>query len=403
MPRQDIIMDQQWEDRSIRLAEKFGGLVRDELAKSAVMSMTLQTGVKIREGKLIYYKAGADEELEMLYTKVDFNDVSNVYDELEIPFAIEYSTKAIRISAEEWLQTYSQGGMDEQALRVKAAKVAKVISRVVMSLWLQGEVDYKGNTVKLGDGAIPVIDFKFATPLTGDVDRAAIAKEFDKFIFSTFLPQIEKIRNIGFKDPITGANAYDPYRTGVEVNSSIYTIATSQEFKSRYQIWSSHFNVVNSKIEDGSYGSIEGYALVQDIFLPLLEVKMDKNWTKNKNKYDQERTGLTTETTGRKIEFMFLKKERLIKGTVFDYTWSEAIPKTNGARIIGWNGRFGAGTIFPDEMFVINTGTAAGGGEEGGEGEGTRIAKPTKAEKVQADKEIEARAEAQVEEILEKK
>lgn len=349
----NILIDitQQWEDRDIRLARQFAGLVQKRLNLSPLFAQTNPIDkIKVEAGKLVFYRAGADEELESVYGVSDFNDVSNVYEELEIPFIIKASTKAIRFSKEEWVQTLKKGGMDEQSLSVKADKFAKVIARVAMSLWFNGTVPYKGNQLKLGDGAIPVVPFQWTTTITGgEANRKEVAEEFDKVVL-LIGQQVNKIRNIGLKDE-DGKNAYDAFRTGVNVGN--VKLATSNDFRLRWEIWSSYFKQNNQAIEEGSYGRILGFSLYEDAFLPFVGGNIDETWTKDQT-YQHSAEKLQYVETNKRIEVIFFKGENLISGTTMNYPWSVDIPKTNGATLKGWNVGFGAGTVFPDEMFGVD-------------------------------------------------
>lgn len=357
MARQNIIIEQNFDDRTLPLTQKFAGLLAKKLAKSKIMELAnFKTGLKIDAGSLIFAKAGADEDLESIYgefTSKEMNDVSNIYDEIEIPFVIQASTKGIRLSPEEWLQTDEGMEMDEQALSVKADKTAKIIMRIVMELWFAGKAPNPagGGELVLGDGAIPVINFEFKADLT---DREAVAKEYDKFALEVMNPQIEKIRNIGFKDPITGKNATDAYRTGVPIEG--YSIAVSSNIKTRWEIWASHYGYNNQALEEGSFGRTLGFSMYEDIALPFVGAKVNNLWVK-KQKYAHATEKLTYVESERRIEFMFIKEDVLVKGVVLDYLWDERIPKSQ-AHVVGWNMRFGAGTKFVDEIFAIDTLTA---------------------------------------------
>ncbi|WHQ37184.1 hypothetical protein [Spiroplasma sp. SV19] len=331
----------------IKYLDKFAGIVAKKLNESPIMQWTAKTGIKIENGSLIYFKAGADEELEAARSAVDVNAWSNIEGELKIPFNTEYSTKAVLLDKNEYQQFNLDGNpqaLNDQSLSVKADKVRKLIGRVTMGLWMTGKTE---DGLDCGDGPVTTHSFEWKTNLASNT-RQEIAEDFDKF--QRFMDlKIEEIKRIGINDA-TGKNVQDPYRTGVTVDKTNYKVATSPDFRRRYQIWVSVYNQTVTNLQQDSYGNLNGFDLYEDIFLPYVGITT-KGMTAKSSYGNTNKIEIIEGTQS--VEFMFIKVGNLIKGNVFDFMWDKKIDRTE-AHLVGWSGKLGAGTIFPDEMFAID-------------------------------------------------
>lgn len=336
----------------IKYLEGFGGIIQEELAKSPLMQMCLKDGVKVENGNLIFFKAGANENLAAVRSKVDVNKYSNKYGQIDAPINMEFSTESILLSATEFIQ-FENGALDIQAFRVKGQKVAKLLARVIMEVWVSGKLEdgtVVGDNPTTGTGEMPKIDFAFKTDIATNTDEE-VAEEFGKFR-TIFVKSVQTIKRYGYAN-LDGKNEIDYFRTGTEVSNNTHKVITSWDFAERYRKWVAVKNHNEFGIlKDNSYGKLAGFDLYEDIFLPFAGTK-----TKgiiSKGQFDNDDT-LTVDDGDRRIEFMFIKQNCLVKFNVWDETYAVSPDRSPKSRLVGFNGKLGVMTINIDECFYVDS------------------------------------------------
>lgn len=338
------------QNSDVKYTIQWAEMIRKSLALSPMFSFFTTYDKQIRDGQIVLPKAGANENLAALRSAVDYNTWSNVQDEVIIPFNTGFSTEAILLTPSEYLQYSSNSGvpypLTEQSLSVKADKVAKKLARIMAGLVFEGQTE---DGQQCGDGAIPQQEWTWNT-VVGVSSRQDVANEFEKFVFGKFDIEMEKIRRIGLSD-LSGKNATDDYRTGVDTAGSQYRIFTDFDFRRRWEIWKATYNYETGVIENGAYGSILGYQLFQDPFLPY--VGITTTGMTAKSLYGNSNTVSIVEGT-KHVGFVAMKSSNIVRGQIYNEMWEERIPRQKSDHLVGWNMKFGAGTYNVDEMFCIN-------------------------------------------------
>lgn len=338
------------QNSDVKYTIKWAEMIKKSLSLSPLFSFFSVFDREIRDGQIVLPKSGASEKLAALRSEIDYNTWSNKDGEVIIPFNTGFSTESILLSPNEYLQ-YSNGSgvpfpLTEQSLSVKADKVTKSLAKVMSGLIFEGKTE---DGLTNGDGAIPQIDFTWTTTV-GISDREDVAKEFEKFVYGTFDKQMETITRIGLSD-LTGKNSEDFFRTGVDTNSSQYKIFTDFDFRRRWEIWKSRYNYETGVIEKGSYGSILGYQLYQDKFLPY--VGITTTGMTGKSLYGNKNTVSIIEGT-KNVGLVALKSQNVVRGKIYNEMWEEPVKREKNTFLVGWNLKFGAGTYNSDEMFCVN-------------------------------------------------